>query len=274
MLALCLVLLGPCWAAAQDALETVQTKGVLRVAVYRSFAPFSDGGRGIDVDLAKALAGKLGVKPDVAAFEAGEEMADDLRNMVWKGHYLAGAPGDVMLHVPMDATLAEKNPQVRFVAPYYREQMAVLRNVNDIPKLVGLESFTRVKIGVEGDSLAHSYLLGALGGRFAGNVVQFKSVEPAVEALKSGAVSAVLGSQTQIEAAAGALPRNLELTPFGGVGMPISTWNLGLAVKRDDAALGAALEQAVRELMADGTLARIFANQGVTWSPPETPAHH
>ena len=92
----------------------------------------------------------------------------------------------------------------------------MLRNVNDIPKLVGLESFTRVKIGVEGDSLAHSYLLGALGGRFAGNFVQF--VEPAVEALKSGAVSAVLGSQTQIEAAAGALPRNLELTPFGGSG--------------------------------------------------------
>ena len=71
--------------------------------------------RGIDVDLAKALAAKLGLKLDVAAFDAGEEVSDDLRNMVWKGHYLGGGAGDVMLHVPLDATLAEKNPQVRFV---------------------------------------------------------------------------------------------------------------------------------------------------------------
>ena len=117
LLALCILFLVPRTVSAEDALETVQTKGVLRVAVYRSFAPFSEDGQGIDVDLAKALAGKLGVKPDVAAFEAGEEMADDLRNMVWKGHYLAGAPGDVMLHVPMDAKLAQNNPQVRLIAP-------------------------------------------------------------------------------------------------------------------------------------------------------------
>lgn len=82
LLALCIVFLVPHTVSAEDALETVQTKGVLRVAVYRSFAPFSDGGRGIDVDLAKALAAKLGVKPDVAAFDAGEEVSDDLRNMV------------------------------------------------------------------------------------------------------------------------------------------------------------------------------------------------
>ncbi|MET0216600.1 MAG: hypothetical protein ABW205_01550 [Burkholderiales bacterium] len=80
LLALCIVFLVPHTVSAEDALETVQTKGVLRVAVYRSFAPFSDGG--IDVDLAKALAAKLGVKPDVAAFDAGEEVSDDLRNMV------------------------------------------------------------------------------------------------------------------------------------------------------------------------------------------------
>ena len=268
LIVLCAAILTPA-AALTDGLETVQTKGVLRVAVYRSFAPFSNDGKGIDADLARALAAKLGVKPDVAAFEAGEELSDDLRNMVWKGHYLAGAAGDVMLHVPVDAKLAKENPQVRIVAPYYREQMAVLRNVNAVPRLVGLEAFTRVKIGVESDSLAQGYLLGALGGRFAANVVQFKTMELAVEAMKSGTVSAVLGSQTQIEAAAGTLPGNFELTPFKGVGLPVDAWDLGIAVKRDDAQLAAALEQAVQELMADGTLAQMFAREGVTWRPPK-----
>ena len=126
-----------------------------------------------------------------------------------------------------------------------------------------------MKIAVESDSLAQGYLLGALGGRFAANVVQFKTMELAVEAMKSGTVGAVLGSQTQIEAAAGTLPGNFELTPFKGVGLPVDAWDLGIAVKRDDAQLAAALEQAVQELMADGTLAQMFAREGVTWRPPK-----
>ena len=222
----------PRGASAEDGLEAVQARGVLRVAVYREFAPFSSDGSGIDVDLARALAAKLGVKPDIATFDAGEEMADDLRNMLWKGHYLGRAPGDVMLHVPVDNTLAKQNPQVRLVAPYYLEQMAVLRNASELPRLVSLEAFTRVKVGVEGDSLAQSYLLGTLGGRFAANVVQFRSLALAVEAMRNGDVGAVMGSRTQIEAAAGALPATFELTPFAGAGLPVSAWNLGLAVKR------------------------------------------
>jgi ABC-type amino acid transport substrate-binding protein len=50
--------------------------GELKVAVYKDFAPYSfeDGGqpRGVDVDLAKALAKALGVRLELVWAPAGE----------------------------------------------------------------------------------------------------------------------------------------------------------------------------------------------------------
>jgi hypothetical protein len=43
-------------------------------------------------------------------------MGDDLRNMVWRGHYLGYGPADVMLQVPVDKFLAH-NPQVMILRP-------------------------------------------------------------------------------------------------------------------------------------------------------------
>ena len=60
-------LLGASGAAAADAYDLAQVKarGQIRVALYKDFAPFSDdekGGAGVDVDVARLLAEKLGVK--------------------------------------------------------------------------------------------------------------------------------------------------------------------------------------------------------------------
>ena len=72
--------------ARADALARIRQQGRLRVAVYKDFAPYSlAGGKGIDADLGRALAARLGVAADIVAYTADEEMGDDLRNMVWKG---------------------------------------------------------------------------------------------------------------------------------------------------------------------------------------------
>ena len=60
---------------------------------------------GIDVELGRALAEALGVKFSALPFAAGENMDDDLRHMVWRGHYLGFGPADVLLHVPVDRPL-------------------------------------------------------------------------------------------------------------------------------------------------------------------------
>ena len=89
--------------ASADTLTSVRERGRLRVAVYNDFPPYAmAGGKGIDADIARAIAAKLGVTAEVVGYNADEDMNDDLRNMVWKGHYLGTQPSDVMMHVPVD----------------------------------------------------------------------------------------------------------------------------------------------------------------------------
>ncbi|MGP1615406.1 MAG: amino acid ABC transporter substrate-binding protein, partial [Pollutimonas bauzanensis] len=206
-------------ALADTQLDAIRQRGRLRIAVYNRFPPYSDAGRGIDVDLGKAIAGQLGLIPEIIGFRAGEEMGDDLRNMVWKGHYLRGEPADVMMHVPVDQLLAQANDKVLIFGQYHRESLAMARDASRVPPpngsaAVALEVLTREKIGVEKDTLADSFLLGVLGGRLRSNVVHFLSVGEAAKALKEGTVAAVLAPRGELEAA---LPDEQRLTRLGRV---------------------------------------------------------
>ena len=151
-----------------SALERVTARGALDVAVYKDFPPFSYSEKGqvvgIDVDIARALAEHLGVSASIRAVGADENMEDDLRNNVWKGHYLGGGVADLMLHVPYDDEFGRRNDRVALVAPYFREQIvvAVPAGRSDISSLMDL--FTEQKVGVELDTLADFYLLSAYGG--------------------------------------------------------------------------------------------------------------
>jgi len=255
-------------ARADEQLDAIRQRGRLRIAVYEHFPPYFDAGKGIDADLGKALAGKLGLTPEIIGFKAGEEMSDDLRNMVWKGHYLRGEPVDMMMHVPVDPILAQANDKVSIFGPYHHESLALARDASRIPvprgsAAVALEVFTREKIGVEGDTLADSFLLGVLRGRLRENVVHFHSVADAAKALGQGTVAAVLAPRGELEAA---LPdekrfaideaRYAELT--GG------RWPLGLAVKAEAPELAAAIARALAELKAEGSVAAIFKRHGIT----------
>jgi polar amino acid transport system substrate-binding protein len=76
--------------AFANSLQEIKAKGQIRAAMYKNVPPFSVNVEGIDVDIATALAEKLSVKLDLMWFEADENVDDDLRNVVWKGHYLGG----------------------------------------------------------------------------------------------------------------------------------------------------------------------------------------
>ena len=76
----------PAAAQADTALARIRARGRLSVALYNDMPPFHVAGKGIDVDLAAALAKALGVELSLLPFNADENMNDDLRNMVWRGH--------------------------------------------------------------------------------------------------------------------------------------------------------------------------------------------
>lgn len=259
--------------ARADGLENIRQRGRLRVAVYNDFAPYSmSGGKGIDADIARALAGKLGVAAEIVGYNADEDMNDDLRNMVWKGHYLGTQPSDVMMHVPVDENLAKANDKVRIFGAYHRESLAMARNPERIPKApsgsaaVALEIFTREKIGVEGTSLADSFLLGVLNGRLRENVVHFKSVHAATAAMQEGKISAVLATRAELEdALRGQSGPIIDKTSFPE--LKVDSWPLGMAVKVEDMALAEALGQALGQLKREGVVADIFRKHGISHQP-------
>ncbi len=259
----------PAQAAAQ--LE-LQQAGALRIAVYADFPPWSVRGKGVDVALGKALAERLGLRAEFVEFPADESMSDDLRNMVWKGHYLGTRPADVMLHVPVDAYFARENDRVAIFGPYHLESMAMARIPARVPLPSGsaaaaFEVFTREKIGAEIDAHASDFLLHVLNGRLRNNVVHYRSTEQAVEGLKAGEVAAVMGTRTQLEAAVGETA-GIVVDPINMPEMRVSAWPLGMAVKADHKQLASALGGALADLQRSGELARIFRQHGLTHRVP------
>jgi polar amino acid transport system substrate-binding protein len=259
-------------AAAAD-LQQIKDRGRLLVAVYGDFAPFSDDGQGLDVDLGKALAEKLGVAAEIMTFREGEKVDDDLRNVIWKGHYLRKEQlADVMMHVPVDSRLAEKNEQVSIFGPYYSERLVVARNRNRIPNLVTLEVFTSEKIGVQAETVEDNYLLNAFGGALRQNVVHFSTTAQATAALQKNEIAAAMGRQTVIEAGLGEDAKRFGIAPVATPGLRLTGWDIGVAVKADRPELAAALDRAMADLLADGTVQRLFAKRGLTYSAPRVTA--
>lgn len=261
-----------CPPATATDLDTLHERGRLRIAVYNDFPPYSQSGaKGIDADLGRALAAKLGLVAEIVGFNADEDMNDDLRNMVWKGHYLGTQPADVMLHVPVDAHLARANDKVRIFGAYHRETLAVARNPTRVPPLagsaaVGLEAFTREKIGVETATLADAFLLGVLNGRLSEHVVHFRSISEAAHALRAGQLAAVLAPRSELEAALRE-PGAWVIEAVKLAELSQDSWLLGMAVKAEAHALASALEQALKALHEDGTLAAIFRQHHISHAP-------
>lgn len=253
-------------AQEKSALALVQQRGVLTVAVYNEFAPFSDQGKGIDVDIVEALAAKLGVKASLVWFNSGDNVDGDLRKMIWKGTPLTGTV-DVMMHVPVDQQFMEKVKQTRILAPYHRERFAVARQLSVLPTLDSLEPFEKLPFGVEGESMGAMVMLSADSGRYREKLKIFKSSTDAINALKAGTVAAVLGQQGELESGLQGDSRFAVDLPPNQL-LKMQQWRIGLAVKADSLDLAKALETGMNALLADGSVKRIMQQHGLTHREP------
>jgi ABC-type amino acid transport substrate-binding protein len=251
--------------AAEGSLAAIKSRGTLMVAVYRDMPPFHDRGQGIDVDLAAALADGLGVKLSLLPFQADENMDDDLRNMVWKGHYLGFGPADVMLHVPVAAPLMEANPQVRIFAPYWRDRVMIARRIDQLQHLETLAQLNGKSVAVPGQTLAGWLMIGADGGAYKQQLTTtFKDGVEAAQALERGEFAAAAGLQSELESVLGGDPRFV-ITPLPTLSNSRDGWAVGLAVKKDAGELATALQGAVDGLIADKRMQQIFGKGNVAW---------
>ena len=249
------------------ALERIRKRGSLIIGVYQDLPPFSVAGQGIDVDLAGALSKALGLELWLLPFTAGENMDDDLRNMVRRGHYLGFGPADVLVHVPVDAPLMRNNPRVNIFAPYYRERLVMARDITRVAKGEALADFAGQKIAVAGQSLAGWLMIGADGGAWREQLVTtWKDGAAAARALQSGEVGAAAGQLSEMEGVlAGQARFVIEPLP---VQRMRDGWVIGCAVKREATDLAQGVQAAINTLATSGELGRIFAKARLSWRAP------
>lgn len=259
-------LVAPTLLAQQPtALDRIRQRDSLVVGLYHDMPPFHANGRGIDVELARAVAAKLGVSLSMLPFHADENMADDLRNVVWRGHYLGWGPADVLMHVPVDRPLMEANPRVQILAPYYRERVAIAWRKEALPRVETMADLRGVPVAVAGQSLAGWLMIGADGGALRESLsTRWPDGAAAAQALKDGRVSAAAGLASELESMLVGDERFV-VGPLPSPRAPRDGWAVGCAVKKDAQDLALALQQAMRELSDTSQLESLFQQQGVTW---------
>ncbi len=259
---------GAAWAqSATPTLDKLRLRGTLSVALYHDMPPFHVKGQGIDVEIAEQLAKALGLKLSLLPFNADENMNDDLRNMVWKGHYLGFGPADVMLHVPVDRPLMNENPKVKIFAPYYRERIMVARDAKAFPAMDSMAAFKGGKIAVPGQTLAGWLLIGADSGAYREQLLtQWKDGTEAARALQRGEVAAAAGHASELESVlAGDERFVIEPLPLPRMK---EGWVVGCAVKAEATDLALAVQEAINGMAQSGALAAAFKRGKVAWRQP------
>lgn len=249
----------------ESALARVRRKGRLVVAVYQDLPPFNVKGRGIDIELAALVAQAVGVPLSLLEFPAGETLGDDLRNAVWRGHYLGWGPADVMLHVPMDRPLIEANPQVDVFGPYYRERVMLAWDRERGPAPESADVLRGLSIAVAGPTLAGALLAGAEGGALReGLRTQHADGFVAAQALRGGKADAAAGLASELESALVGADR-YQVVPLPLQRAPRNGWVVGCAVKRGSDDLARPIQDRLLAAANGGELRELFKRHGVTW---------
>ncbi|EXF45662.1 periplasmic binding protein [Pseudomonas sp. BAY1663] len=285
VLALCLLL---CCAFAQAdvvkvrAYDDIIESGVLKVAMYENFPPYSylqDGRpRGVDVELAGKLAEGLGLDLQILWVTPDETLDDDLRNFIWKGHYLrSGVLADVMLRVPYDREFSYKrnelgeliNELVVMFGPYQRERWQAAYDDRRIDAVPSVAIFQYHPIGVEVDSVPSFYLSSVFEGRLAKNAHHYPTVQEAFAAMRRGEVDATMAMRGEIEwLLAQAGDSHLKLAENAYPNMGKQVWDLGMAVHESNRQLAYALEEVLETLIQDGDMEKLYAGYGLHYELP------
>jgi polar amino acid transport system substrate-binding protein len=259
-------------ADSADSLAAVRARGTIEIAVYADFPPYSYGktpadAKGIDVDIAHAIAEKLGLKLKLRMISAGESVSDDLRNHVWKGHYLGGGVADVMLHVGYDGAFAEREKNVFLFEPYFHDVVALAYLPNRIKNVESPLALTEHRIAVEGDTISDHIMSSAYGGALRNSAVREQSLEMAVAAFKAGDVDGVMGPEAELQGLlAGQRVAGVVFHVQEPVGQMRTAWDIGVAVKNTaSTALRDAVENILDTLKGEGSMQRMFAAYGVKY---------
>lgn len=227
--------------SSKDHLATIQDKGEITIGLEGDWQPFSyhdkdDKLVGVDVEVAKNIAKKLGVKANIV-----EGKWDGLLTGLSTGTY------DLVIN-GVDIT-KEREKKFDFSTPYaYDHTVLVVRNDN-----TAITSFDDLKGKTTANSIGSTYM--ELGEDYGATVKGVDDLTKCMDLVKSGGVDATINAATSIND----YLQTTKDSSFKIVGQSKESTLYAIPmVKGDDnASLKKAVNKALKELKEDGTLSKI-----------------
>ena len=227
--------------APVDLLEAIRTRGTLVVATEGAWSPWtfhdeSDQLVGFDVEVAAALAEKLGVK---AEFVEG----------AWDGLFAGLDSGRYDIVCNGVEWTAERAETYDFTVPYgyIHTALAVRSDNTDITSFEDLDGKTTA------NSIASTYM--TLAESYGAEVLGIDTLDETIQMLVAGRVDATLNADVSFYDYLNVHPE----ADFKIVALTDDASKVCIPVRKGEetATLLAALDEAIEELRADGTLAEI-----------------
>ena len=216
------------------------TKGVLKIGMEGTYAPFTYRDAkglltGFDVDIAKAVAARLGLTPEFALTE-------------WSG-ILAGLQAnkyDVIVN--QVGITPERQKSIAFSTPYaYSSPQIIVRKAgNSSPRTLADLKGKRVGVGLGSNFEKQLRDAGGI------NVVTYPGAPEYLADLASGRLDAAYNDRLLV----GYLIKSQGL-PVRGAGVIGQPEAVGIALKKTNTGLKTAIDKALLQLKADGTYAKI-----------------
>lgn len=256
-------------------LDKIKETNELFVVAYEDNKPFSwtaDDGtpKGIDVDIAQAIAEKLGVKAAVELRMQAERADGDVRTNIIRGTVGGGRTADILMNVPFDRDFARKFDDALISSPYFQQTVALAIDAQKIPADATFEIFRKEKVGVKLASVSDYFLMGYADGALVDNIAHFTRGPVGAKEFIDGETSAVLGVRSEIEGTLAEFGAKASFITPDMADIIRKTWSIAIATHADSKDLSDAAGTALAELHKSGKLKEIFAKYGVTYmAPPE-----
>jgi polar amino acid transport system substrate-binding protein len=238
-------------AASARSLEQIQASGTLGICLPANSLPFSsrhDTPGGFEVELAGLLAKQLGVSLDA--------------QWVISPVQVVRASCDLLLDVIADPE-AQGESHLVLSKPYYRSGVAlVVPQGSPITSFASLDGHTKVAVQIG------SIVAMILGQRHVG-LSAYAFEDEMLQAVANGEADAAAVTPVSAGYFNLAHPAHkLTIVPPDEADQRL-VWNIAIGMRKPDQALREAMDKAIDQLSANGTIAGIYGRYGVTLLPPK-----
>lgn len=236
----CMVLMLGCSFDSDKSMDRIKKAGSINIAMSSGYSPFcfysyNNELIGYDVDIAKEIAKRLGVKPKII----DTDWKDIIKNL---------NAGLCDIIVSSMTVTDERMMVVSFSVPYYHTKSYLVVQKDSLFK--SRSDFTGKTIGVEDGTMFENDAK-TLNGVI---IRKFKSSDQALIALEKNLVDAVITDE--IVANYVIYTKKLSLEIFGE---PLRRDKVAVALRKGDDALLKKVNEALKNMLDDGTLRRLSA---------------